>query len=68
MYRLSNGNFDLRGLSAALALNASLLRRENAEETVELDGAACNALARLLGAASIALEQVCVDKQTCGEA
>lgn len=68
MYRLSNGNFDLRGLSAALALNASLLRRENAEETVELDGAACNALARLLGAASVALEQAHIDEQTCGEA
>lgn len=68
MYRLSNGNFDLRGLSAALGLSASLLRRENAEDVIELDGAACNALARLLGAAAVALEQAHIDEQTCGEA
>ena len=63
MYRLSNGNFDLRGLSADLGLTAALLRRENAEEAIELDGAACNALARLLGAASVALEQAHIDGQ-----
>lgn len=63
MYRLSNGNFDLRGLSADLGLTAALLRRENAEEAIELDGAACNALARLLGTASVALEQAHIDGQ-----